>query len=194
MIVLSLAEIAAVTGGTLADAPDPHACVTGPAVSDSRQAAPGGLFAAIGGARVDGHDFAAQAFTAGAACVLASRPVGGPAVIVPDVTAALGQLARHILARIKDVTVIALTGSAGKTTTKDILGQCCAACSGPATSSSSRHPARSAWRTSRRHSKRMVRPARPANRRRPMASRSAQGAADRLSADAKVCRPVDHIG
>jgi len=72
--------------------------------------------------------------------------------------------------------------------------RCCAACSGPAMLSSSRHPARSAWRTSRRHSKRMVRPALPANRRRPMASRSAQGAADRLSADAKVCRPVDHIG
>jgi UDP-N-acetylmuramoyl-tripeptide--D-alanyl-D-alanine ligase len=123
MIVLSLAEIAAVTGGTLADAPDPHACVTGPAASDSRQVAPGGLFAAIGGARVDGHDFAAQAFAAGAACVLASRPAGGPAIIVPDVTDALGQLARHALGRVKDVTVIALTGSAGKTTTKDILAQ-----------------------------------------------------------------------
>jgi UDP-N-acetylmuramoyl-tripeptide--D-alanyl-D-alanine ligase len=123
MIVLSLAEIAAVTAGTLTDAPDPHACVTGPAVSDSRQVPPGGLFAAIGGARADGHDFAAQAFAAGAACVLASRPVGGPAVIVADVTAALGQLARHCLTRIKDVTVIALTGSAGKTTTKDILAQ-----------------------------------------------------------------------
>ncbi len=123
MIVLSLAEIAAVTGGTLTDAPDPHACVTGPAASDSRQVTPGGMFAAIGGARVDGHDFAAQAFNAGAACVLASRPVGGPAVIVPDVTAALGQLAQHALGRIKDVTVIALTGSAGKTTTKDILAQ-----------------------------------------------------------------------
>jgi UDP-N-acetylmuramoyl-tripeptide--D-alanyl-D-alanine ligase len=123
MIALSLAEIAAATGGTLTDVLDPHACVTGPAVSDSRQVAPGGLFAAIGGARADGHDFAAQAFAAGAACVLASRPVGGPAVIVPDVTAALGQLARHALTRIKDVTVIALTGSAGKTTTKDILAQ-----------------------------------------------------------------------
>jgi UDP-N-acetylmuramoyl-tripeptide--D-alanyl-D-alanine ligase len=123
MIVLSLAEIAAVTAGTLADVLDPHACMTGSAVSDSRQVAPGGLFAAIGGARADGHDFAAHAFTAGAACVLASRPVGGPAVIVPDVTAALGQLARHALTRIKDATVIALTGSAGKTTTKDILAQ-----------------------------------------------------------------------
>jgi UDP-N-acetylmuramoyl-tripeptide--D-alanyl-D-alanine ligase len=123
MITLSLAEITAVTAGTLTDAPDPHACVTGPVVSDSRQVTPCGLFAAISGAHVDGHEFAAQAFAAGAACVLASRPVGGPAVIVPDVTAALGQLARHALTRIKDVTVIALTGSAGKTTTKDLLAQ-----------------------------------------------------------------------
>lgn len=123
MIPLSLAEIAAVTGGTVTDAPDPHLCVTGPAASDSRQVTPGGMFAAIPGARVDGHDFAAQALGSGAACVLASRPVGGPAVVVPDVTAALGQLARHVLTRIKDVTVIALTGSAGKTTTKDILAQ-----------------------------------------------------------------------
>jgi UDP-N-acetylmuramoyl-tripeptide--D-alanyl-D-alanine ligase len=123
MIVLSLAEIAAVTSGTLTDAPDPHACVTSPAVSDSRQVAPGGLFAAISGAHVDGHDFAAQALAAGAACVLASRPVSGLAVLVPDVTAALGQLARHALSRMKDVTVVALTGSAGKTTTKDLLAQ-----------------------------------------------------------------------
>ncbi len=123
MIPLSLTEIAAVTGGILTDAPDPDLCVTGPAVSDSRQVIPGGLFAAITGARVDGHDFAAQAFASGAACVLASRPAGGPAVVVPDVTAALGQLARHVLARVKDVTVIALTGSAGKTTTKDLLAQ-----------------------------------------------------------------------
>jgi UDP-N-acetylmuramoyl-tripeptide--D-alanyl-D-alanine ligase len=123
VIPLSLAEIATVTGGTVTGAPDPHLHVTGPAVSDSRQVTAGGLFAAVRGARTDGHDFAAQAVASGAACVLGSRPVAGPAVIVPDVTAALGQLARHTLARAKDVTVIALTGSAGKTTTKDLLAQ-----------------------------------------------------------------------
>ena len=92
MIQLSLTEIAATTGGTLTGAPDPHLCVTGPTVSDSRQVRPGGMFAAIPGARADGHDFAAQALACGAACVLASRPVGGPAVIVPDVVTALGHL------------------------------------------------------------------------------------------------------
>jgi UDP-N-acetylmuramoyl-tripeptide--D-alanyl-D-alanine ligase len=121
MIAMTLAEIAAVTGGVLSDAPDPDATVTGTAVCDSRLAAPGGLFAAITGKQVDGHDFAAQAFAAGAACVLASRPVGGPTVIVPEVTAALGALAAHIVGQAPDATVIGLTGSAGKTTSKDLL-------------------------------------------------------------------------
>jgi UDP-N-acetylmuramoyl-tripeptide--D-alanyl-D-alanine ligase len=79
------------------------------------------MFAALPGARADGHDFAAQALAAGAACVLASRPVNAPAVVVPGVTAALGALARHVLRRLTDATVIALTGSSGKTTTKDML-------------------------------------------------------------------------
>jgi UDP-N-acetylmuramoyl-tripeptide--D-alanyl-D-alanine ligase len=123
MIPLKLTEIAAVTGGAVHDAPGPDICVTGPAVCDSRQAAPGGMFAAVPGARVDGHDFAAQAYAAGAACVLASRPVGGPAVVVPDVIAALGTLARHVLSHATEAIVVALTGSAGKTTTKDLLSQ-----------------------------------------------------------------------
>ena len=121
MIAMTLAEIAMATGGTLRDAPNPDATITGTAVCDSRRAAPGGLFAAINGKHADGHDFAAQAFAAGAACVLASRPVGGPAVIVPDVTAALGILAAHIVQQVPGATVMGLTGSAGKTTTKDLL-------------------------------------------------------------------------
>jgi UDP-N-acetylmuramoyl-tripeptide--D-alanyl-D-alanine ligase len=121
MIPLTLTEVAAITNGTLYGAPDPSALVTGPATCDSRQVAPGGVFAALRGARADGHDFAAQALAAGAACVLASRPVDGPALVVPDVTAALGALARHVLSSAVNATVIALTGSAGKTTTKDML-------------------------------------------------------------------------
>jgi UDP-N-acetylmuramoyl-tripeptide--D-alanyl-D-alanine ligase len=121
MIPLTLAEIAAITNGTLHHAPDPSAQVTSPAACDSRQVTPGGMFAALPGARADGHDFAGQALAAGAVCVLASRPVDGPAVVVPDVTAALGALARHVLSRLTDATVIALTGSSGKTTTKDML-------------------------------------------------------------------------
>ena len=83
---------------------------------------PGGLFAATVGARVDGHDYAAGAVAAGAVAVLAARPVGVPAIVVADVQAALGVLARHVLTRL-DCTVIALTGSVGKTSTKDLLAQ-----------------------------------------------------------------------
>lgn len=121
MIPLTLTGIAAITGGALHDVPDPAAQVTGPAACDSRQVTPKGMFAALPGARADGHDFAAQALAAGAVCVLASRPVGGPAIVVADVTAALGALARYVLGHAVNATVIALTGSSGKTTTKDML-------------------------------------------------------------------------
>ncbi|GAA3371208.1 UDP-N-acetylmuramoyl-tripeptide--D-alanyl-D-alanine ligase [Streptomyces sannanensis] len=123
MITLTLTEIAQATGGTLHDAPDPLVRVTGQSASDSRNVDPGGMFVAVSGARVDGHDFVPQAITAGAVCVLASRPVGVPAVVVPDVTAALGRLAQHVLTRTANAQVVALTGSAGKTTTKDLLAQ-----------------------------------------------------------------------
>jgi UDP-N-acetylmuramoyl-tripeptide--D-alanyl-D-alanine ligase len=120
---MTLADIATVTNGTLSEVPDPQAYVTGPAASDSREVVPGGMFAAVTGAHVDGHDFAADATEAGAVCVLASRPVGVPAVIVSDVVAALGKLAQAMLARIGSPAVIALTGSSGKTSTKDLLAQ-----------------------------------------------------------------------
>ncbi|NYI07097.1 UDP-N-acetylmuramoyl-tripeptide--D-alanyl-D-alanine ligase [Allostreptomyces psammosilenae] len=129
MIPLTVDEIARAVGGTLHDVPDPTARVTGPVVHDSRQVAPGGLFAAVVGERVDGHDYAAAAVAAGAVAVLASRPVAGeggagvPAVLVDDVVAALGRLARAVTDRLTDTTVIGLTGSSGKTSTKDLIGQ-----------------------------------------------------------------------
>ncbi|MGW8684581.1 UDP-N-acetylmuramoyl-tripeptide--D-alanyl-D-alanine ligase [Streptomyces sp. NPDC055817] len=120
MITLTLKEIADATGGVLHDAPDPQMRVTGRSASDSREVGSGGMFVAVAGARVDGHDFVDQAVTTGATCVLATRPVGVPAVVVPDVTAALGRLAQHVLTR-TGAQVVALTGSAGKTSTKDLL-------------------------------------------------------------------------
>jgi UDP-N-acetylmuramoyl-tripeptide--D-alanyl-D-alanine ligase len=122
VIPMTLAEIARVLNASLDGVPDPEALVTGPSAVDSREVAPGGLFAATVGARVDGHDYAAKAVAGGAVAVLASRSVGVPAIVVEDVQAALGVLARHVLARL-DCTVIALTGSVGKTTTKDLLAQ-----------------------------------------------------------------------
>jgi UDP-N-acetylmuramoyl-tripeptide--D-alanyl-D-alanine ligase len=122
MIPMTLAEIAQVLGAGLHDVPDPHAPVTESSAVDSREVRPGGLFAATAGARVDGHDYAARAVAAGAVAVLAARPVGVPAIVVEDVQSALGVLARHVLGRLGP-TVIALTGSVGKTTTKDLLAQ-----------------------------------------------------------------------
>ncbi|MFD7556418.1 UDP-N-acetylmuramoyl-tripeptide--D-alanyl-D-alanine ligase [Streptomyces sp. NPDC059835] len=123
MIPLALEEIAALTGGRLCDVADPSAVVSAAAVSDSREVVPGALFVALAGERADGHDFAQRAVKDGAVAVLATRPVGVPAVVVDDVLDALAALAREILARIPDHTVIGLTGSAGKTSTKDLIAQ-----------------------------------------------------------------------
>ena len=125
MIPLSLARIAEITRGRL-DGASPETVVTGPVVIDSRLAEPGALFAALAGERADGHDFAAQAVEAGAVAVLATREVGVPAVIVDDVLAGLGALARAVVDLLPGVTVIGLTGSAGKTSTKDLLAHLCA--------------------------------------------------------------------
>ncbi|MFJ9810118.1 UDP-N-acetylmuramoyl-tripeptide--D-alanyl-D-alanine ligase [Streptomyces sp. NPDC101158] len=122
MIALSLAEIAEIVGGQPHDIPDPAVQVTGPVVIDSREVRPGSLFAAFAGERVDGHDYAERAVAAGAVAVLAARPVGVPALVVPDVQAALGALARAVVERL-GTDVVALTGSAGKTSTKDLIAQ-----------------------------------------------------------------------
>ena len=123
MIPLSVAQVAEATGAKLADVPDPGVLVTGPVVIDSREAGPGSLFAALPGTRTDGHQFASAALAAGAAVVLTTRPVGGPALIVPDVQAALGKLARAVFDHAPELTVIGITGSMGKTTTKDLAAQ-----------------------------------------------------------------------
>ncbi|MFI6696161.1 UDP-N-acetylmuramoyl-tripeptide--D-alanyl-D-alanine ligase [Streptomyces sp. NPDC050433] len=122
MITLSLAEIATIVGGQSYDIPDPAVQVTGPVVIDSRQVADGSLFAAFAGENVDGHDYARKAVEAGAAAVLAVRPVGVPAIVVDDVVQALGALARAVVER-TGATAVALTGSSGKTSTKDLIAQ-----------------------------------------------------------------------
>jgi UDP-N-acetylmuramoyl-tripeptide--D-alanyl-D-alanine ligase len=120
MIALSLGRLATAAGARLDQVTDSDMLVTGPFSFDSRDVAAGGLFACLPGSSADGHDYAAQAVTAGAAAVLASRPVGVPALIVPDVLPAMAAIATQIAAAYTGV-VIGLTGSAGKTTTKDIL-------------------------------------------------------------------------
>ncbi|GLZ00491.1 UDP-N-acetylmuramoyl-tripeptide--D-alanyl-D-alanine ligase [Actinoplanes sp. NBRC 103695] len=119
---MTLQDIGNAVGGALHDAA-PGRLVTGVARYDSRLVGPGDLFVAFPGARADGHDFAELAVTRGAAAVLAGRPVGVPAVVVDDVLAGFGRLAATLISRATDLTVIGVTGSVGKTTTKDLLGQ-----------------------------------------------------------------------
>ncbi|HET7358387.1 MAG TPA: UDP-N-acetylmuramoyl-tripeptide--D-alanyl-D-alanine ligase [Nocardioidaceae bacterium] len=119
MIPLTLTEIAQIAGGAVHAGADVE--VTGPAFIDTRHPEPGGLFVAFEGERVDGHDFAAAAIDAGAAAVLSTRPVDVPCVVVPDARQALARLAHHVIRKLPDTSVVALTGSQGKTSTKDLI-------------------------------------------------------------------------
>jgi UDP-N-acetylmuramoyl-tripeptide--D-alanyl-D-alanine ligase len=148
MIDLTLAQIAQIVGGELADisAEDAETTrVTGTVEFDSRAVSPGGLFLALPGARSDGHDFAAGAVAAGAVAVLAARPVGVPAVVVEPLAAAVdsgasvlvydtdgsGAAVLDALARLASavaaelvaggLVIVGVTGSSGKTSTKDLL-------------------------------------------------------------------------
>ncbi len=121
MIQMTLAEIAEATGGRLDGGADPAAVVSSTVTLDSRAVEPGGLYVALAGARVDGHDFAPAAVAAGAVAVLAARPVGVPAVVVADPVIGLGRLGRAVRDRVPGLTVVGVTGSVGKTSTKDLL-------------------------------------------------------------------------
>jgi UDP-N-acetylmuramoyl-tripeptide--D-alanyl-D-alanine ligase len=151
MIELTVAQIADIVGGELSDISAQAAAelhVTGTVEFDSRKVTPGGLFLALPGARVDGHDHAASAVAAGAVAVLAARPVGVPAIVVRPVPpaarrggglagvlehdndgsgaavlAALAKLAAAVAAELVagGLTIVGITGSSGKTSTKDLL-------------------------------------------------------------------------
>ncbi|GAA1158740.1 UDP-N-acetylmuramoyl-tripeptide--D-alanyl-D-alanine ligase [Nesterenkonia sandarakina] len=130
MIELSALEIAEITSGTLYGVPDPSAVRVHHADTDSRNMGADSLFIAKPGDTTDGHHFIDAARAAGATLVLAQRetqdPAGDPhpSVIVDDVVHAMGALAHAILQRVRahsTTTVIGITGSAGKTTTKDLL-------------------------------------------------------------------------
>ncbi|MDE0573332.1 UDP-N-acetylmuramoyl-tripeptide--D-alanyl-D-alanine ligase [Demequina sp. B12] len=115
--------IANAVGGELAA--DVDAEVTS-VEKDSRLVTAGALYVAFVGERADGHEFAPQAFAAGASLALVSQPVPGPHVLVDDVVAALGSLAQAYVALLRtegSITVIGITGSNGKTSTKDLLAQ-----------------------------------------------------------------------
>jgi UDP-N-acetylmuramoyl-tripeptide--D-alanyl-D-alanine ligase len=119
---LTLAEVLAGTGGTLVARAGAAIAFTGVSI-DSRTISPGALFVAVRGPRFDGHDFLAEAASRGARAALVERdataPVGLPLVRVADTTRGLADLARHVR-RAASLPVVAVTGSVGKTTTKDM--------------------------------------------------------------------------
>jgi UDP-N-acetylmuramoyl-tripeptide--D-alanyl-D-alanine ligase len=126
MMRRTLEEVAALAGGVLPAGTDPAVLVTAPVVADSQRVVAGGLFVAVAGERVDGHDFAAAALAGGAVAVLASRALTGPAIIVDDTVLGLGRLAQGYLSELRATgspLVVSITGSSGKTSTKDLLAQ-----------------------------------------------------------------------
>jgi len=130
VIALGLDEVARAVGGRLVP-PSSSAyvpTVDGPVVTDSREASMGSLYVARQGDTADGHDFVAVAVAAGAVASVVSRELdqrgsaGSWQVVVDDTERALGRLARYVIDRLGDrLTVVAVTGSSGKTSTKDLV-------------------------------------------------------------------------
>ena len=118
MISISASEVAQIVGGALIG---DNVTITAPAVLHSSQATPGSIFLAIKGEHVDGHDFAGDAFKHGAVLALTTKSIAGNHIVVSDVTEALGKLAHYVRQALKDLIVIGITGSQGKTTTKELL-------------------------------------------------------------------------
>jgi UDP-N-acetylmuramoyl-tripeptide--D-alanyl-D-alanine ligase len=137
VIALRLGEVARITGGRVfaanaidaagldtagVDAAEADPLVDGPVVTDSREASAGSLYIARIGETLDGHQFVAAARARGAVAALTSRPVADlPCVVVDDVQAAFVSLARALVDRFARTVVIGITGSSGKTSTKDLL-------------------------------------------------------------------------
>ena len=119
MITLTSQQVAEIVHGELFAPGD--IAITKEPFFDSRQVIPGSIFLALQGDFRDGHDYAIEAVEQGAALVLASRRLSVPCVVVPDVIEALGLLAHDIRKRLPNLKVIGITGSQGKTTTKDLL-------------------------------------------------------------------------
>jgi UDP-N-acetylmuramoyl-tripeptide--D-alanyl-D-alanine ligase len=119
MISMTLAEVAQAVAGTVLDA-DPDETISA-VTTDSREVAPASLFVAVVGETHDGHDHVDAALAAGAMAALVSRSTKGPRIEVADTVVAAGRLARAVIDRCPDLEVIALTGSSGKTSTKDLL-------------------------------------------------------------------------
>jgi UDP-N-acetylmuramoyl-tripeptide--D-alanyl-D-alanine ligase len=119
MITLTAGEIALLVGGELLC--DRDLLISKAPVFDSRLATPGCFFLALKGEKADGHEFAADAYRNGAMFSLTSQRIDGPCIVVKDVLEALSILAAFVRKRLDKLVVIGITGSQGKTSTKDLL-------------------------------------------------------------------------
>ena len=118
MIPLSVSEVAEIVGGEAFGAVD--AIVTREPFFDSRKAIPGGIFLALKGGHADGHDFVGEAIKNGGLTALTTRKIGDTCIVVDDVLEAISKLGAEVRKRLPEMKVIGITGSQGKTTTKDI--------------------------------------------------------------------------
>lgn len=125
MIEMSVSELAAAVGAQLAEGVDGSVIVSGSVRLDSRLVQLGDVFVAVPGERHDGHNFLSEVRGMGAVAAIVTDPAatGGdlPLVRVDDETVALGRLAAHVRDQLVGIRVLAITGSSGKTTTKDLL-------------------------------------------------------------------------
>jgi UDP-N-acetylmuramoyl-tripeptide--D-alanyl-D-alanine ligase len=119
MIPLSVAQVCAATNG-VAHHLAPEEMITD-VRTDSREISASCLFVAIKGERADGHDFAADVISAGARAVLSARELDQPCIVVDDPVLALGRLAQWVRRHLLTATVIGITGSSGKTSTKELI-------------------------------------------------------------------------
>ena len=118
MIPLTISQISEVISGKIVG--DGNKLITGAAFFDSREIVSNGIFLALKGEHVDGHDFAINALKGGAGVVICTQESGDTCIVVPDVVEAVTKLAAHVRQMIPDMKVVAITGSHGKTTTKDL--------------------------------------------------------------------------
>ena len=122
MITLTFEEIALATGGRLINLDSKNSTSALPII-DSRKAQPGTFFVALPGERVDGNDFCVEAIAGGSEFALCTEEFNIPSILVSDSLEALSRLARFVREKMEGTTFIGLTGSQGKTTTKDLLTQ-----------------------------------------------------------------------
>ena len=119
MIKTSALKMAEIMGGRFTG--DDSLEVSGEFVFDSRQAKKGSIFIALVGDQRDGHEFVSSALSNGAVLSIVTKEVAGNQIIVGDVLGAIAQIAKYLRSQLLELKVVGITGSQGKTTTKDML-------------------------------------------------------------------------